>query len=1355
MDTVLSVDALSRSLQESYFSSGQHRFVDPREPYYDMPGFGWLSRSFGYYTRLDDRIEGKYIPVYENELDLKAIRMANWLMDAEVPVAKAMKNRLRDYTVSTGFDWQISHDRGESLEKRLTDIVDTFFENSGWVEDLEGESFEREFVDGEFISELVESEGDICLNILEGDNLTEPIHPADLEDWRGYDFPTSWSFGVLTEIGRPSKPKAYHVVRNNSQSDWDLVEPYRFVHWKRNVTRNAKRGAGDNYTSHKWLGYGAKTLSNTAQGAAIQAAIAYIVEHAPGVSASQANALASARSRLAVEYDTVSGETYKKRNIRPGHVVDVKSGSKFHAGLLGSNNSQIYIDVMSACFRLAGTIYAMPEHMITGYAGNNNRASSETAESPFIQGRYMDQRIRSRRVRRLIMQVLEVASEDKRNKLPDWEELKLGLEVTVNPPDIVSRDEAAMVESQLKLMGAGLQSRRGASNLVGVDYEEAQEQIKQEQDEAIKREQEVGRIGFQGERQPPAGPGGGGDTQPPGSPGGALGGGSGVGDSPSSETTKEVTPEGLGPASVSGDDLDADGLDASWEIPDEDLADLVEGFDPLKHPRGKDGKFIHSGVKTGHWKKTNSAAQAAIKKINYMEGLAAQGKWADLNNAAPWPVSKKTGLPQPESKLNSYQLGIQQAKKNLMKLKDEGVKDGPPDKGWKKVGKQLGSNPGGQYEGPDGKKYYVKQPADPGHAAAEVLTSKLYEAAGAGVVDAELVKIDGKTSVATRWIDTSEKIQWTKGDQVEASSDFAVHAWLANWDAIGHPAEKDNIRSVPQADGTIKFVAVDVGGSLNYRAQGGKKDFNTDVPEWDTLRDSSVNPSAGSVFGGMTEMQMVHSAKKLEMVDNATIKDLVNKYHDPSSGMSKVDMSTMLVIRRDKIINKGKELEAKLTGAPKVAATGQQAKPQPQADLKSTVPPVMPAKPFIPESNASYQKHVDAITGLAAKGDTAGLNAYKTNATSTSTYTKKVHDYKVACLSALGAKADPATAKSAHVDPPKSKPKPKPTVATFKVKVDDLPAPPELLTKQAEIKASNELLMSKWVGMAAKGDLAGIEALKPPEQSSKLKSYHADLLGSLKMQLNDHLNPPVPYDSSKAGALVKGALAVKHDKVTIDKAKDAIGNWVIHGRVEGYQPPSVIESSMKWGEVDWEGSSSPLVKKALKQSRVNLDAIPDQERMALRRYTGHYYEKINNSLRTGKGITPMAKRAVAAVHKAKHELPQGVTLGRRHYLDGNGLNKLLEVKPGTVVSDPGLLSTSHRKDSWHGSVHWRFDAAPGAKGVFVEGISSHSTENEVVLSPHSRFVIHKVTKVDSSQKDSKKIGTEQYVVHATLLPDVD
>lgn len=456
-------------------------WVDAREPYTDEPGFGWLARRMGYYTSITDRLEGRYVPLYENEFDLKAVRMAARLLRAELPVAEGQIQRLVEYTISSGFTWKIEHD-SKDVAEYISKAVDRLMQNSQWS-DLEAESFERELEDGEFAATIEQSEGDYCLETVEPDSITEPVNKRELESFYGYDyFVPSWTFGVLTQEGK-SKPIGYHICRNESGSDWELYSESRFVHWKRNTSLRAKRGVSDFYRQHRWLRYGEKVLGNTANGAAIQAAIAYIVEHGPNTSNSQAQRLISGRVGTGSRVDPYTNETVRTRKISSGHVVDISHGSKYHASALGSNNSQIYLSVMESLFRLSGVIYAMPEHFMTGYAGNNNRASSETAESPFIQGRLKDGRKRAERLRRLIEQFARIVGSA---KYSNWESLELGLSIQVQMPDIITRDIKATTDALAIQKAKGWVSDRQAMQLLGRDPDDTRAEILAERAQNIK-----------------------------------------------------------------------------------------------------------------------------------------------------------------------------------------------------------------------------------------------------------------------------------------------------------------------------------------------------------------------------------------------------------------------------------------------------------------------------------------------------------------------------------------------------------------------------------------------------------------------------------------------------------------------------------------------------------------------------------------------------------------------------------------------------------------------------------------------------------------------------------------------------
>lgn len=444
--------------------------VDVTEFLRDTPGFMPSSNSITA-TQIYDREDGRYRPVYQNEIDLKIIRALAWTLVSKVPMGQAWVNRLIDYTIGSGFDWKISHS-DKNLEKALNAIMDRCFDDNDWPSVLERETYLREIVDGECIQELVWHNGSLEISLRECDELTEPYNARELEDYYDIDFVPSWSFGVLTRKNRPQRPYRYHFVSDMSGSDWDCVDASRVCHWKRNVRTNAKRGYSDFYTPHVYLLRADKVFTNTAIGAAIQAAIAYIVENAPGTTPKQAAGLLS-MTKYVGRNDGLSNPV-RQGNILPGTRIETTPGSQYKAGLLGSNNSQIYIEVMESGLRMAGTVHGFPEGMLTGTYQNSNRSSSETAENPWKQGRQAEQVERGTRQKKMMTKILRIhceAGSFSRYGYSEWSDLDVGLKVEVFPSKVFPIDPKSHAESLKIQKEQGWVSDRTASTELGRDYD--------------------------------------------------------------------------------------------------------------------------------------------------------------------------------------------------------------------------------------------------------------------------------------------------------------------------------------------------------------------------------------------------------------------------------------------------------------------------------------------------------------------------------------------------------------------------------------------------------------------------------------------------------------------------------------------------------------------------------------------------------------------------------------------------------------------------------------------------------------------------------------------------------------------
>lgn len=169
---------------------------------------------------------------------------------------------------------------------------------------------------------------------------------------------------------------------------------------------------------------------------------------------------------------------------------------------------------------------------------------------------------------------------------------------------------------------------------------------------------------------------------------------------------------------------------------------------------------------------------------------------------------------------------------------------------WVQIGPQRGSNPGGQYQAPDGRRFYLKFYADPDQARAEVAAFGVYRALGVDTLEARIVERaapDGqrRLAIATAWREDLARLDPSDAPRFAGDLARIYHGSVltANWDVAG--LDLDNL-AVSQAG---RVVVLDAGGSFTFRAQGAPKRFDgAEAPELGSLRDPLVNRSAAAVF---------------------------------------------------------------------------------------------------------------------------------------------------------------------------------------------------------------------------------------------------------------------------------------------------------------------------------------------------------------------------------------------------------------------------------------------------------------------------------------------------------------------------
>lgn len=288
------------------------------------------------------------------------------------------------------------------------------------------------------------------------------------------------------------------------------------------------------------------------------------------------------------------------------------------------------------------------------------------------------------------------------------------------------------------------------------------------------------------------------------------------------------------------------------------------------HPRGRDGRFITKGgyvkfldIKTSMWRRA--------RVDDFTDDGRVKVSWNGAEGKRVEEVMKKNWL---------YHADAPKATLNPA--------------GWKKVGAQAGSNPGGFFEDKDDVKWYVKNPPSKLHAANENLMNRLYAKAGAPAPETA-VSPDGKRFMTK----IEDSVDWhsISGDRLElvkkiAAKNFVVDAWLANWDA----PLNDNIRVTP--DNVV--LRVDAGGAGLFRARGDRRLLTSDVKELKSMRDSSLSGRSGgaTLYEAVTENDEIDAVKRIAAITPDEIQSMVAEEGLPR------DLAVGLIARRAWLANK-------------------------------------------------------------------------------------------------------------------------------------------------------------------------------------------------------------------------------------------------------------------------------------------------------------------------------------------------------------------------------------------------------------------------------------------------------------------
>lgn len=427
---------------------------------------------------INDRSDGRFRPVYETEQDLARIRGAARQLSSLTAVSIGALDGLANYVLSGGFTFTVhSEFEQPQLVTAAQRVIDEFLDQNDFSGGLDRELHFRSREDGEaFVALATAPDGTIRARVLEPEQIVQPANPRPIEDWLGIGeaFDSSWSFGIHTSRDATDSPMGYHVIFDGRGADWDYLPAETVQHIKRNVPRNAKRGVSDFHAIQGDLEREAKLRRNTIEGAALQAAIAWILQAPPGATRNQMPSTGA--DDLFATHERRSAHGLQTENVAhypAGTILKPSAGLEYKPGPMGADRNPNFVLVAQYVLRSIGVRWNMPEYLISGDASNANYASALVAESPFVKAREADQQFYRRHWHELIWKVLHQAWRAGRfSRLGlAWETLEHLIDVKVDAPAVATRDPLQLVKTQELQIKLGLLSRRTAAVQAGLDYD--------------------------------------------------------------------------------------------------------------------------------------------------------------------------------------------------------------------------------------------------------------------------------------------------------------------------------------------------------------------------------------------------------------------------------------------------------------------------------------------------------------------------------------------------------------------------------------------------------------------------------------------------------------------------------------------------------------------------------------------------------------------------------------------------------------------------------------------------------------------------------------------------------------------
>ena len=462
---VAGLERKARSLVES-FGAIDFSFAGPYSEYLDARR---IEPFFSPFSTIQDHRHGYNFPFYRSEPELAILRATSRVTLGLNNHAEALLGGLTGFVISTGMTARAVGRKGmgdvKALAVAVQKVIDEFTEevapDYSW-EEFQQEVFRRCRSDGDCFVRIFDHEGRVELRFVWPEQVTRPPGEDDAH----------WSFGIETDPEDIAKVTGYNVRALENPGDNEYVPAEEMLHFKvrENAYAGIKRGIPDfTFGSRDALEGAVKLTNNLVTGSALQAAIAYIVQHDTATQ-DQVQGFRDSEADYTRPRTFQPGVQEGVEVVRPGTRIDVPKGQNYVAPPFGGSTMN-YVGIVQLALRSAGQRWNAPEWLVSGDASNMGAyTSSLVAESPFVRRVKAAQLYYQRRFREILLRVVEAAIDSRR--LPPG--ALDGVDLQVEPPMVETRDKDKETARNKSLMEDGIKSPQTIAQEEGLDHDAEQ-----------------------------------------------------------------------------------------------------------------------------------------------------------------------------------------------------------------------------------------------------------------------------------------------------------------------------------------------------------------------------------------------------------------------------------------------------------------------------------------------------------------------------------------------------------------------------------------------------------------------------------------------------------------------------------------------------------------------------------------------------------------------------------------------------------------------------------------------------------------------------------------------------------------